>query len=187
MTSTEQFCRILRERSAEHKSAGQLLFGNNLYGQIMSILRQELDSMVRTIFLLDKDLATRQHFINQTLTNLKWTQPNSRTTITDRQMVDLANRLYGWTNSVYKLGCAFIHLSPMADYKNENPFLQLPSNEINDIKQHLHNYHGFPLTSDLNMATISPYLLRVLTKVSDNLECYIVKLENNNTPNMSII
>ncbi len=59
----------------------------------------------------------RQHFINQTLRNERWTHPNSKKIVTDRQMVDLTDKLHGWTNSVYKLGCAFIHLSPLADYK----------------------------------------------------------------------
>ncbi|QFG52962.1 hypothetical protein [Chryseobacterium sp.] len=179
MTETEQFCQILRERSAENVSAGRLLFQNRLYGQLISVLRQELDSLVRAVFLLSKDLSTRQHFITQTLQNTKWTLPNSRTVVTDRNMVDLTDRLHGWTNSVYKLGCAFIHLSPMADYRNSNPFQQLDQTEIIDIKQHLHNYHGFHLNDDLNMDTVSPYLLRVLDKVSSNLECYIEYLENN--------
>ena len=178
MTTAEQFCRILRERAAEHKSAGQLLFANRHYGQLISILRQELDSLVRVVFLLSKDLNTRQHFIAQTLQNEKWTQPNSRMVVTDRQMVNLTDRLHGWTNSVYRLGCAFIHLSPLADYKNNNPFQQLTPNENNDIKQHLHNYHGFPLSESLNMATVSPFLLKVLEKVSDNLGYYIDSLQN---------
>lgn len=179
MTATEQFCQILRQRSAENISAGQLLYENRLYGQLISVLRQELDSLVRAVFLLSKDLTTRQHFISQTLQNTKWTLPNSRTIVTDRNMVDLTDRLHGWTNSVYKLGCAFIHLSPMADYRNSNPFQQLDQTEITDIKQHLHNNHGFNLCDDLNMETVSPYLLRVLDKVSSNLECYIVYLESN--------
>jgi len=178
MTEAQQFCRILRERSAEHTSAGQLLSANAHYGQVVSILRQELDSLVRTVFLLSLDLEERQHYIQQTLNNEKWTKPNSRTQITDRHMVDLAGSLHGWTNSVYKLGCAFIHLSLMANYRNENPFQQLPSDEINDIKHHLNSYHGFPLQEDLSMMTISPYLLRVLEKVSSNLECYIASLES---------
>lgn len=178
MTETEQFCQILRERSAENISAGQLLFNNRLYGQLISVLRQELDSLVRAVFLLSKDLTTRQHFISQTLQNKKWTLPNSRTVVTDRNMVDLTDRLHGWTNSVYKLGCAFIHLSPMADYRNSNPFQQIEPTEINYIKQHLHSYHGFNLADPLNMDTVSPYLLRVLDKVSSNLEPYIVYIEN---------
>jgi len=89
-------------------------------------------------------------------------------------MVDLSDRLYGWANSVYKLGCAFIHLSPMGDYKNVNPFQQLSSIEIADIKQHLNHYHGFPLTDDLSMDTVNPYLLKVLKKF---LVTWIITLE----------
>ncbi len=170
MAPTQQFCRILRERSAEHSTAGRLLYANRLYGQVVAILRQELDSMVRVVFLLNHNLPTRLHFIGQTLQNEKWTLPNTRTQVTDRNMVDLSNILYGWVNSVYKLGCAFIHLSPMADYHHVNPFQQLPATELNNIKQHLHNYHGFPLSDDLSMSTVSPYLLKVLDKVSSNLE-----------------
>jgi len=179
MTPTEQFCNILRARYAEHISAGTLMHLNGHFGQVISILRQELDSLVRAIFLLSKDLNPRAHFINQTLQNVKWTQPNSKALVTDRQMVDLADTLHGWTNSVYKLGCAFIHLSPMADYKNANPFQQLSQTEIADIKRHLNYYHGFSLNDDLNMTTIRRYLPMVLDKVSSNLECYIEYLEKN--------
>lgn len=180
MTNKEQFCRIIRERSKEHKTAINLMLQNKLYGQAISIVRQELDSMVRVIYLLDEsELSVREHFIAQTLNNRKWALPNSKTIITDRHMVDLANTLFGWTQSVYKLGCAFIHLSPMNDYKNENPFSQLAQDEIDDIREHLNSYHGFPLTNDLTMNTVTPYLLRVFTKVSDNLEYYISGLEND--------
>jgi hypothetical protein len=187
MTETEQFCKILRERSAENVAAGQLLFNNGLYGQLISVLRQELDSLVRVVFLLSKDLNTRLHFISQTLQNTKWTMPNSREIVTDRHMVNLTGRLFGLTNSVYKLGCAFIHLSPMADYKNSNPFQQLEQTEIDDIKRHLHHYHYFNLENPLNMDTITPYLLKVLEKVSGNLECYIEHLENNETDDIQNI
>ena len=180
MTDKEKFCRILRERSNEHKTAINLVLHNGLYGQAISILRQELDSMVRVIFLLDEpDLSIRSHFMVQTLNNTKWTLPNSRIIVTDRNMVDFANTLFGWTQSVYKLGCAFIHLSPMSDYKNENPFLQLTQGETDDVRQHLNNYHDFPLTNTLSMETVTPYLHRVFTKVSDNLEYYINGLETD--------
>ena len=187
MTSTEKFCQILRQRSKEHIAAGQLLFTNGYYGQLISILRQELDSLVRTVFLLSRDINTRQHFTDQTLQNIKWTHPNSRLIVTDRQMVDLTDQLLGWTNSVYKLGCAFIHLSPMADYRNSNPFSQLTQTEADSIKQHLHHYHDFPLSSFLDVSTISSYLLKVLEKVSENLECYISDLESNRVVSPSSI
>lgn len=179
----ENFCNLLRERSTEHISSGQLLFANGHYGQVVSILRQELESLVKAVFLIDQDIPTRLYFIEQTLNNNRWTYPNTRTLVTDRHMVDKADKLWGWTASVYKLGCAFIHLSPMANYKNENPFLQLTDDEIRNVKQHLHTYHGFPLSNDLSMITVSPYLLKVLTKVAGNLECYIQDIENNKLGN----
>ena len=176
MTPTEQFCRMLRDRSAEHKAAAQLLFPQRLYGQMIAILRQELDSMVRMVFLVTQSLSIRQHYINQTLNNEKWTLPGTRTQVTDRQMVDFANAIDGWERSVYKLGCAFIHLSAMADYNHSNPFLLLPVNEQQDIKQHLHNYHGFPLSDNLSVETVGPYLFKVFEKISSNLEYEIQKL-----------
>ena len=180
MTQLEQFCQILRNRSEEHKSAIVLLINNGLYGQAISILRQELDSLVRTIFLLNiNSLPERLYYIQQTLNNEKWTKPSSKTLVTDKQMVELADTLYGWSKSVYKLGCAFIHLSPLLDYKNTNPFSLLEETEKNDIKQHLNNYHGFSLSSDLNMESINPYLTKVFDKVTNNLAIYISDLENN--------
>ncbi|GAB6122462.1 hypothetical protein [Dysgonomonas termitidis] len=178
MTQKDAFCNLLRERSKEHRLAISLMIENGLYGQAISILRQELDSMVRTIFLLEKsDINVRNHYMSQTLNNQKWTFPNSRTLVTDRHMVEFSNNLYGWSLSVYKLGCAFIHLSPMSNYTNKNPFFYLPDTEIQDIKQHLHHYHNFSLEEELNMNTVIPYLQRVFTKVADNLEYNITLLE----------
>ena len=41
--------------------------------------------------------------------------------ITDKEMVELAQELQGWTESVYKFGCAFIHLSGLHDYNSRDP------------------------------------------------------------------
>lgn len=147
----------------------------------MSVLRQELDSMVRVIFLLTLvDLDERNHLINLTLNGEKWKLRNN-STVTDKHMVEIADKLNGWTESVYKFGCAFIHLSSFHDYESNDPFLSLDIHEINSIKHHLNNYHGFPLTTDLNMQSISHYLLNVFDKIADNLECYIGYLENDST------
>ncbi|CAM4034063.1 hypothetical protein FLSI110296_10470 [Flavobacterium sinopsychrotolerans] len=92
MTNKVKFCRLLRERSNEHRKAINLMLLNELYGQTISFLRQELDSMVRVIFLIEQsDFSIGEHFVEQTLSNAKWTLPNSRTIVTDRQMVELSN------------------------------------------------------------------------------------------------
>ena len=54
MSSTERFCQLLRKRSEENKNSFEVLFRNRLYGNCFSVLRQELDSMVNVIYLLNE-------------------------------------------------------------------------------------------------------------------------------------
>ena len=148
------FCDIVTQRSGEHSCAINILLQQQLYGQVISILRQELDSMVRVMFLLSiSDLNLREHFINQTLEGIKWSYPNTKKVVTDKQMVDLADKFYGWPFFVYK--------------------------ERNDITRFLHQYHSFPLELELNLENIIPYLDKVFNKVSSNLACYIEDLRQN--------
>ena len=180
MDNIEQFCKIVRQRSKENKQSVSLLSRTGLTGQVMSVLRQEIDSMVRVIFLLSKPIDERNHLINLTLTGKKWKLRNNAN-VTDKQMVELADTLNGWTESVYKFGCAFIHLSSFHDYAFNDPFENLEQDEIQSIKTHLNNYHGFPLTTELTMQSISFYLPMVFDKIEGNLECYIKNLEAGET------
>ena len=151
-----------------------LLSSARLTGQVISVLRQELDSMVRVIFLLNQSLDERNHLIQQTLNGQKWKLRNNAQ-VTDKQMADLADKLNGWTQSVYKFGCAFIHLSTYHDYAFRDPFLNLDRDEINSIKTHLNNYHGFPMSNDLSIESVSLYLPMVFDKISANLEHYVAE------------
>jgi hypothetical protein len=157
-----------------------LLSKAGLTGQVMSVLRQELDSMVRVIYLLGQPIAERERLINLTLIGKKW-KHRSNANVTDKCMVDLADSLNGWTASVYKFGCAFIHLSSFHDYTFNDPFENLEQDEIDSIKKHLNYYHGFPLTTTLTMQSISFYLPMVFDKIEENLECYLKYLEERLT------
>lgn len=172
------FINIINQRSNENEQAIEKLYERGLYGQAISVLRQELDSMVRVIFLLHQSLDERENLIKQTLENKRWKLRGGKQ-VTDRELVDLADKLNGWTKSVYKFGCAFIHLSSFHDYNTNDPFKSLSKEEINSIKEHLHSSHFFPLSFDLTMETLSDYLPRVFEKIHSNLECYVKDLETN--------
>ena len=80
---------------------------------------------------------------------------------------------------VYKLGCAFIHLSAMVYYKNSNPFcFYLFQKEMTSQGFYI-NIISFPLELELNLENIIPYLDKVFNKVSSNLACYIEDLRQN--------
>ena len=177
MNKTSKFCNIIRTRSKENEIAVRLLFNNRLYGQVISILRQELDSMVRCIFLLNiPDLNQRENLISQMLEGKRWKNQQNKI-ITDKDMVEISNDLQGWTKSVYKFGCSFIHLSNFHNYIEDDPFESLDRIENDNIKNHMHNYHGFNLDNNLTFDNVKPYLYNVFDKISSNLRCYINSVE----------
>ncbi|HMP03889.1 MAG TPA: hypothetical protein PKD86_09355 [Gemmatales bacterium] len=188
MTSLTTFCRQVRARSEEHRQAIHLLHGRRLLSQVVAILRQELDSMVRVIFLLSiADKPYRHQLIDASVNGEKWTAKGKKACITDREMVELAQTLQGWTQSVYKFGCAFIHLSSFHDHEHRDPFLALPNDEKAAILKHMRHYHGGPAEVDPSFEDLLPYLPQVFEKVAGNLDCYLKQLEAEESPLASAI
>lgn len=176
-TNAAIFIRQIRSRSAEHQRAMELLAGASLAGQMIAVLRQELDSMIRVIYLLAQSPERQEALIDASIHGQKWTQETSRARVTDREMVDLAQRLQGWTQSVYKFGCAFIHLSNLHDYNDRDPLVGLPVEERRDVIEHCRNYHGGPASDAAGFDDLVPYLPAVLKKISGNLEYWLEELE----------
>ena len=181
MKETDTFCCAVRLRSSENRAAMDCLsHQQNVLSPMMAILRQELDSMVRVIWLLSTDDKTeRERLIHATLSGEKWTEHTSegkKRKITDREMVELGQWLHGWTESVYKFGCAFIHLSDFHNHATEDPFRKLHKTEREDILRHMRAYHGGPSGDDPGMAELARYIPQVFDKIAGNLDCYVTSL-----------
>ena len=176
MDNVAVFTRQIHGRSNDHNRAMQLVSAANIPSQMMAILRQELDSMVRVIYLMAQEPVRRVELITASVNGEHWRQPNGRSRVTDREMVELAQHLQAWTLSVYKFGCAFIHLSHLHDYNDRDPMQLLPAIEREAILGHCRYYHGGPAGSEF--ADLVPYLPSVLLKVSSNLEHYLEQLRD---------
>jgi hypothetical protein len=141
--------------------------------------------MIRVIYLLSiKDHAERQRLIQSTLRGEKWKVLTARGThrgVTDREMVDLAQQLQGWTQSVYRFGCAFVHLSDFHNHLAQNPFEKLADAERQHILSHMRHYHGGPCDDNPGMEELATYLPQVFEKIADNLRCYLEELERGET------
>lgn len=149
-----------------------------LPAQMVSILRQEVDSMVRVIFLLaQEDCAYRNELISVAVNGQRWMAPGFRQPVTERQMVDLADRLNGWTRSAYHYGCAFIHLSNAHDHGARDPFLSLPDVERGAILVHMRHDHQGPCQPSPTFRDLVAFLPVVFEKIASNLECYLKYLE----------
>lgn len=134
--------------------------------------------MVRVIFLLSADdKPYRQQLLNALVNGEKWTVKMKKATVTDRQMVDFAQSLQGWTQFVYKFGCDFIHLSNFHDNEHRDPLSTLSSDEKAAILSHMRDYHRGPASDDPSFEELSRFLPTVFEKVSSNLDCYLRQLE----------
>jgi hypothetical protein len=178
MNHLEMFCRQVRSRSNDHRNSIRLLYPARISSQIVSILRQELDSMIRVIYLLSiSDMIYRDELIKASVEGRVWTEKSGNRRITDRDMVDLATKLQGWTESVYRFGCAFIHLSGFHDYQERDLMDMVSHDEKMAVLEHMMYYHGGPLEPDPKFDDLIPYLPQVFEKIASNLECYVKDLE----------
>ena len=118
--------------------------------------------MVRVIYLLQiGDFRERQRLIQNLMDGERWrvkTSKGSWKLVTDRDMVEVAQQLQGWTRSVYKFGCAFVHLSDFHNHFAANPFEKLPDAEKEDILSHMRYYHGGPCHGNPDMAELASYV-----------------------------
>lgn len=173
----KMFCRQVRKRSQENKEALALLHRNALTGNVMGVLRQELDSMVRCIFLLSvTDRQYRQRLLEDSVSGKAWRTEDGKHKVTDREMVDLSSKLHGWTQNVYAFGCGFIHLSAFHDPKRD-PFDSLTPKDREDIAHYLRYYHGVTIDRTTKFREIEMVLPAVFDKIASNLECCIKDLE----------
>ena len=149
-----------------------------LPGHVIGVLRQELDSLVRVIYLLRLDDASeRARLVRAAVDGKRWTKRNGRGLVTDRSMVEVAQQLNGWTRSVYEFGCAFIHLSSYHDYMSRDPLDGLDDTERQQILRHMRYYHGGPVSDSPSFQELACYLPDVFRKIQDNLEGYLESLE----------
>lgn len=170
------FCRQIRQRSSEHQEAMTLAAERGWRSIAFGILRQELDSMVRVIYLLTQPRQLRADLLAASVAGVRWrvqTENGKMKPVTDREMVDLAQNLHGWTRNVYEFGCRFIHLSSAHDYLARDPFQALPFEEREGIAQYINHYHRRPdqtLSVNSTFDDIIAYAPLILKKISRNLE-----------------
>lgn len=181
MSATQKFVELIRDRSNEHRLAVERVC--DLPAVMASLLRQELDSLVRVLYLLSlQDIQERERLINQTLAGTPWTVLTNNLKyrkITDREMVDVANLLHGWAQLAYKFACSFIHLSNFHNYSNQNPFDLISASEQSDVLKYMRQYHGGPSNENPSFKELSQYFPKVFDKINANLECYLENLESN--------
>ncbi len=175
---SQKFCNTIRNRSEENKIAINLLYSNQLYSNAISILRQELDLMVRTIYVLGiTDAEYRKELMKDFVEGRKWRKKDNRAYITDKEMVDYTNNLFGYAQLVYRFGCSFIHLSNLQNWLDEDVSANLDVETKKAIAMYINQYHGTGLDASFTFKDIIIFIPDIFNKIHDNLECYVESIE----------
>ena len=179
----QKFIDLIQSRSDEHEVAFSRI--HDLPGAMMSILRQELDSLIRVLYLLSiSDMVERKRLMECTLSGERWTiktLKGKQAIVTDAMMVEVSENFEGWARSVYKFGCAFVHLSNFHGYNASNPLKTLSDEEKIDILSHMRHYHHGPNHDNPTFQELASYFPRVFKKIKGNLESYLEDLAEDVT------
>jgi hypothetical protein len=140
----------------------------------VSILRMELDSLVRVIYLNHRcDSVRRDELLTRATT------PGIKFGVFDRDMVDFAEGLTGWARRVYDYSNAFIHLSSQHDYDARDPFQPLDHDERTAIASYLQQYHGGTVAANSTFEEVADYVPKVFDKIAKNLKIELDTLERD--------
>ena len=167
------FCRTVQARSHEHHDAMKAALDKGWLALMGSVLRMELDSMIRVIWLLHHS-ETREQILESCVAGTGFKAGGK--SIRDFEMVDEAVSSDGWVRRVYDFGNMFVHLTNAHDYAVLDPFRVYEHR--GEVIEYLNQYHqgkvrGGLVDDSFTLSDLAPYAPHVLEKITSNLNHYL--------------
>lgn len=132
-----------------------------LTGNAMSVLRQKLDSMIRSIFLLSVvDRQYRERLLRDSVNGNPWRGKDGKRKVTERLDEN-----------------GFARLSAYHNYSDRDPFDSPAPEDLRNTAYYLHHYHRIVVDRTTKLSDIEFALPAVFEKTSANLECYVRDIE----------
>jgi len=175
--------RSARERSREHVSSLPVLLENGNYGVAVALLRQEIDTFVRLVYLnaIGKHSALEMIEDFAATKRLRIRDGTKKRIISEREMVELAAPSYHWVEPTYRLSCNLIHFSTFHDYQSTDPFSGISDDDRRAIIKFLHDYHGYS-DPDIDMTRFVRVLPNVMDKIARHVAGNCATLEQTFAP-----
>lgn len=138
-----------------------------------AVLRMELDSMIRVVYLLRTPEA-RDRILASSVAGKGF---NDGGRVPDGKMTTVAGAENGWVRAVYEFGNKFVHLTDAHDYAEADPFVAYEKR--GEVIRFINQYHPGPddgLGQDATLRDLAAYAPRVLEKITTNLRIYTASL-----------
>jgi hypothetical protein len=175
----DEYKKLVSQRLDENRKSFDLLFGIKHYGNCISIMRQELDQVIKLLFLLNSNKNDQKQFIESSINNHKWfivNSENKKEIITEDILATYSETLDGWDKSVYEFGLAFGSLANTYNYGTKDPIKSMGENDKEKIYKYISEYHNSNFPKDYDLSKLILELPTILNKISINLQKYMDRL-----------
>jgi hypothetical protein len=175
----EEYIHIITHRLKENWKSFNILYKLKHYGNCISIMCQELDQIIRLLFLIKSRSHEKILLINLAINSQKWYLiggNNKKEFITEDVLMKFTKSLSGWERSIYEFGFSFKSLTNNFNYLLKDPLLKMKKNEREKIFNYITEYHVKDLPIEFTLNDIIPVLPLIFEKLSENLRSYISQL-----------
>lgn len=180
ISQRDEYKQLISHRLKENMKSFELLFGLKHYGNCISIMCQELDQIIRLLFLLNSSPDERKLFMESSINSHKWyrlNKENKKELITEEILMKFTDTLSGWDKSVYRFGFAFNNLSANFNYGSKDPIKSMSDSDREYLSRYICEFHVADFPRDFSLEDLVPVLPSIIKTISSNLQQYLERLE----------
>lgn len=169
----------MEHRLEDARKSFDILYGMKHYGSCISLLCQELNQVVRVLYLLNTAPTERNRLIEFTLNDKKWyvaEEDRKKKYITDETFAAFANSFDGWEKAICEFGDSFRTVSSSLTHPTKDPVSALGSEERDKIHRYIASYHDGNFPENFTIEQLNPILPRVFDRIAERLREYSIHL-----------
>jgi hypothetical protein len=181
ITPIDEYKKIILQRLDENRKSFDLLYGIKHYGNCISIMCQELDQVMKLLFLLNSPKSEQIQYIKASINNQKWFITNKefkKEYLTEDVFTRYSETLDGWDRSIYEFGLSFGNMATTFNYGTRDPIKSIGENDKEKIRNYIVEYHNKNFPKDYDLGILIIELPTIFNRISVNLQSYINRLLN---------
>jgi hypothetical protein len=174
-----EYKKMISNRLDENMKSFNLLFDLKHYGNCISIMCQELDQIVRLLYLINISPDYRKQLISSSINNQKWHithVDNQKEYITDEILLDFSKMLNGWEKSIIEFGYLFKSISVNYNYGLRDPIKSMTDPDRLKLYVYIQEYHSSSFPKQFSTDEIIPILPMIMKLIGENMNNYLSKI-----------